>query len=398
MKFIFVFCGLMSLQSLFAQIPDYLPTDSLIAWYPFNSNAIDESFNGNNGTLFGGVTLNDDRFSNASSAHNFDGVPLTYINCGNDPSFDITSGGSITLSAWIKSETGGMGSQGIVSKASSTTTNIYGSYGLNIVDGVPRFIVSNEGGLPVWYESATSPDTLELDVWTHIVGIADSSNLELRLYVDGDLVSTNPWGGTLHSGVQDFIIGCRYKSDFASQYMYNFLGDIDDVAIWNRVLDQCEIVDLYTAGLLGDASQTGTLLTATQSGANYQWLDCDDSYSIITGETNQSYTPTLSGNYAVEVTINGCVDTSACFIVDYTSIEENDENDISIYPNPTNDRLIIVNTVGVKSVEIIAVTGERIKELVGSFNALDVSDLSNGIYYLRVNYQSESETFRFVKK
>ena len=43
---------------------------------------------------------------------------------------------------------------------------------------------------------------------------------------------------------------------------------------------------------------------------------------IINGEINQSYTPAVTGNYAVEVTLNGCIDTSACFLVAYTGLEE----------------------------------------------------------------------------
>lgn len=69
-------------------------------------------------------------------------------------------------------------------------------------------------------------------------------------------------------------------------------------------------------------TQNGSLLTASQAGGTYQWLDCNNSYSVINGETNQSYTPAETGNYAIEVNINGCIDTSACFLVDYTGIEE----------------------------------------------------------------------------
>ena len=71
-----------------------------------------------------------------------------------------------------------------------------------------------------------------------------------------------------------------------------------------------------------NVTQGSTELTANQNGATYQWLDCDNNYAVINGETNQSYTPAATGNYAVEVNMNGCVDTSACFLVDYTGIEE----------------------------------------------------------------------------
>ena len=49
-----------------------IPTDSLVAHYPFNGNANDESGNGNDGTV-NGATLAADRFGNASRAYSFDG-------------------------------------------------------------------------------------------------------------------------------------------------------------------------------------------------------------------------------------------------------------------------------------------------------------------------------------
>src|SRR5680860_377603 len=72
-----------------------------------------------------------------------------------------------------------------------------------------------------------------------------------------------------------------------------------------------------------NVTQSGSLLTADQSGATYQWLDCNDNNAIIGGETNQSYKPTpITGNYAVEVTLSGCVDTSLCFLIDYTGLSD----------------------------------------------------------------------------
>jgi hypothetical protein len=47
--------------------------DGLVAYYPFNGNANDKSGNGNHGTVHG-ATLTEDRFGNADSAYNFDGV------------------------------------------------------------------------------------------------------------------------------------------------------------------------------------------------------------------------------------------------------------------------------------------------------------------------------------
>lgn len=68
-------------------------------------------------------------------------------------------------------------------------------------------------------------------------------------------------------------------------------------------------------------TQVGTLLTADLSGATYQWIDCGTSTPIV-GATSQSFTPAVTGNYAVEVTDGNCSETSSCYLVDYTGINE----------------------------------------------------------------------------
>ena len=54
-----------------SQLPANLQ-QGLVAYYPFNGNANDESGNGNNGTV-NGATLTEDRFGNANGAYSFDG-------------------------------------------------------------------------------------------------------------------------------------------------------------------------------------------------------------------------------------------------------------------------------------------------------------------------------------
>ena len=105
---------------------------------------------------------------------------------------------------------------------------------------------------------------------------------------------------------------------------FSLNGKLDDIGIWNRSLSQCEIQEIFNAQLTIDntVTQNGALLSADQAGATYQWLACDDNNAQINGETNQTYTPSVTGNYSVEVTLNGCVDTSACKLVDFTGLDE----------------------------------------------------------------------------
>jgi hypothetical protein len=67
-------------------------------------------------------------------------------------------------------------------------------------------------------------------------------------------------------------------------------------------------------------TQDGVMLTANSAGALYQWLDCSNGGSIIDGETGQSFMVTSDGSYAVEIMINGCMDTSSCHTVTTTAI------------------------------------------------------------------------------
>ena len=59
-------------------VPDYVPTDGLVAWYPFNGNANDESGNGNDGTVVG-ASATIDRDGNLNSAYN--AGEKSYLEC-----------------------------------------------------------------------------------------------------------------------------------------------------------------------------------------------------------------------------------------------------------------------------------------------------------------------------
>lgn len=87
---------------------------------------------------------------------------------------------------------------------------------------------------------------------------------------------------------------------------------------------QVDIV--FNAAPAATITAVGTTLTADQTGATYQWVDCSNS-SAISGATNQSYTATVNGNYAVEVTVAGCSTTSACTLIDFIGISELNPNE-----------------------------------------------------------------------
>ncbi|MDI6834054.1 MAG: T9SS type A sorting domain-containing protein, partial [Bacteroidales bacterium] len=104
-------------------------------------------------------------------------------------------------------------------------------------------------------------------------------------------------------------------------------------------------------------------------------------------ETNQSFTATENGNYAVEITENGCTDTSSCHLINSVSIKEELSNNIAIYPNPTTG-IFIIEGGNDKYIEIINEVGQTvfIKQYIGNNNQniVNVSNLPSGIYFVKI--------------
>lgn len=67
MKKILSLLFLICLNSIDAQVPTYVPTNGLVAYYPFNGNANDVSGSGNNGVINGNITLTTDRSGNLNT-------------------------------------------------------------------------------------------------------------------------------------------------------------------------------------------------------------------------------------------------------------------------------------------------------------------------------------------
>ena len=150
-------------------------------------------------------------------------------------------------------------------------------------------------------------------------------------------------------------------------------------------------------------TQTNEILTSNQNGAVYQWLDCNNENTMIPTATNQAYTATLNGNYAVEVMVGSCIDTSSCIAITIVGIINNTfRNSIQIYPNPTNGNFSI--DLG-ESYKYITVTMTNLKGKLMQYNKYNESQLLNltlnhpaGIYLLSIESGNEKAVIRLVKE
>ena len=214
-----------------AQVPNYVTQDSLVGWWGFNGNANDESGNGNDGTV-NGPNLTIDRFGNANSAYDFDGIndyisTLSY--------FDTEQR---TISIWFN-----------LAAYSTTTQPIVSNDFPSLVHGHTIISIQNTDSLTL--RCGTMPFRLpptQLDQWNNVVFTRDLNNT--KYWFNGALIQLES-NGTLHSNntsSNNFLFGTTRLFD---RY---FNGSIDDIGIWNRALDSCEIKDLYNANLINCTS------------------------------------------------------------------------------------------------------------------------------------------------
>ena len=198
--------------------------EGLVAHYPFNANANDESGNGNDGVV-NGATLTSDRFGNENSAYSFDGVDdYIYIPFSEDFNFDPS--GQLTLNAWANTNVLDV-SQHIVTKS---PPNTMWDYGLTI-DNNNLFLFGHHS-----QHEAYSTTQAQINEWFMVTGVYDNSNW--KIYINGVLETDNT-ASSITQSIGGLAIGRKGETELGY-----FNGKIDDISIYNNALSQYEINDL----------------------------------------------------------------------------------------------------------------------------------------------------------
>ena len=116
---------------------------------------------------------------------------------------------------------------------------------------------------------------------------------------------------------------------------------------------------------------------------------------------NPVATPTETGEVTFTVTVDDGLETVEASITilvkDCISVEENILNNVSIYPNPAED-FIMINSENVEFAEVIDIYGRVItaSEINGE-TRIDMSNFANGIYYVRLHSNGETAVQKVVK-
>lgn len=226
----------------------------------------------------------------------------------------------------------------------------------------------------------------------------DTSDIGLNYYLRSNADNTiidGPYPGTNSQII--FNTG-----NMGSTMVYNlYASSILDSASCNFQLTDKVTINVPVLDLT--VTNNSPELTANMTGATYQWLDCENDFAEISGETNRSFTATSTGNFAVQIQKEGCKDTSACEAIMITSISKNNfETQMKISPNPTNGNFVIF--LGAQYTNIIATVKnsygqEILKKTQSSTKELQLTiDGEPGIYLIEIIADDKKAMLKIIKK
>lgn len=145
------------------------------------------------------------------------------------------------------------------------------------------------------------------------------------------------------------------------------------------------------------ASQSNNVLSVGTSFNAYEWYNLNNP-SVVLG-TQATYTATENGTFAVRVyNFEGCfVESNSLQVVGLSIANILNQTLIDVYPNPVNELLTIENATGLK-ITILDLAGKKIITIdeALSVEKVDVSMLSNGVYFINLSIGNHSEIVKFV--
>jgi gliding motility-associated-like protein len=202
----------------------------LVACYPFNGNANDNSGNNNHGVNYGAI-LTTDRFGNPNSAYYFNGN--SRIQAPHSSSLNVSE---ISISMWVKYENYDL-------TQILTKRNWSDAYNEKFAFDTKDFYVKRNGNCypnNAWQKVNYSV-LPQLNIWTFLTVTYDGS--VSKFYLNGELKESANFGSYLamdNCNAGELIFGATWSS-----FPFYFKGSMDDVRIYNRALTSLQVSNLY---------------------------------------------------------------------------------------------------------------------------------------------------------
>jgi uncharacterized repeat protein (TIGR03803 family) len=292
-------------------------TNGLVAYYPFNGNANDESGNGNNGTNID-VALAPDRFGVPNSCYSFNGTN-SHVDIGSSIQLG-KPGDAMTISVWFVlnnilnsfNNTSALVSD--YSGPDGSPTGDYSFFGeINYQDyvGVNNLVFMDRSYPPFGGATVISPAVVNDSHWHSSTVVVDGQG-RILMYVDGVLSSQGTYDSSLdYTHGQFWRIGA---DQWNNQLWEVFNGFLDDVRIYNRAFSSNEVAELYAYESAGESTNSVLVPPRTATATAVVVDHFVVSVTITDGGFGYTNTPNVrilggggSGADAVAVVSNGVV-------------------------------------------------------------------------------------------
>jgi Concanavalin A-like lectin/glucanases superfamily len=224
-----------------AQEAGGVPTDGLVAYYPFSGSAEDAAGGGHHGRVEG-ASPTSDRFGTADAAYLFDGQDDQVVV---DPPPALRRE-ALSISLWAKFDTGYLGPTWWDEGAQWHHPMI------SMDDGVAIrlfVLMTTDDDRICWhrlfqYTSLWCKWSVEGGRWYHIAVVWDGGKRTHSLYVDGVLEHE---GEGRFNMTRDVPLHIGSKGELGRQTVF-FQGCLDDIRLYNRALSAEEVLALYAEG------------------------------------------------------------------------------------------------------------------------------------------------------
>lgn len=229
---------LFTLFTVSVSVSAQIPTNGLAAMYLFTDRSeLDNSGNGNDGTLDGVPIPTQDRFGNSNNCMFFYGNHFTLPN-------SLLNQSELSISLWFNTTDNGV----LIGQQSNPIDQPSN-------DLVPILYVKTTGELSghLWDGSVNNQAPVNLIVntgqWYHVVMTGDATGQ--KIYVNGNLVGSGaapfPLASLIHNQIGTGCVSGAWQGTPMGASTFPFLGTIDDVLIYDRALSSSEVSTIYNA-------------------------------------------------------------------------------------------------------------------------------------------------------
>ena len=300
----------------------------------------------------------------------------------------------------------------IISIATTSNTSCFGgndgSTNINIISGgIAPFTFSSNNGLTYQNSNIFS----NLSAGNYSILISDSNNcldsLNIQINSPTEIYSITSSDSLSCYNLCD---GNVYVTAFGGTPPYNFSWDYGTsnlcAGLYNVIItdsNNCASVNNAIVNepdpLLINIYISDSTLVATSGYNSYQWYSGDG--NIINGATNETFTPNTVGEYYVVVNNGECEEISYSIDYNISNILEI-ENNLQIYPNPTNGIITIIGEK-IKNISIYNILGNQLSKVeknnfITNSRNIDLSNLARGIYTIQIEQNNKILNYQIILK